>query len=170
MTKVSWADHFSPGAGGVLWRFAVAFYERPGVAPACLDLQDRFGRDVTLLLYACWVGSDGRGRLSLADLVRAQAAAEPWRGAVVAPLRAVRRFVKEALDATELHNAVTAAELAAEHVALDRLEILAPPRRATATEPLADALANLALYLGPGPVADAAIPLRLALAETARPD
>jgi uncharacterized protein (TIGR02444 family) len=167
VTKVSWADHFPPGASGALWRFAAAFYERPGVAPACLDLQDRFGRDVTLLLYVCWVGIDGRGRLSLADLVRAQAAVEPWRSAVVAPLRAVRRLVKESPDAADLYEAVKATELEAEHIALDRLEVLAPPRAGTA-EPLAEALANLALYLGPGPVADAAIPLRLALAETVR--
>jgi uncharacterized protein (TIGR02444 family) len=146
----------------------VDFYARPGVAAACLDLQDRYGRDVNLVLFACWVGMSGHGRLALADLVRAQQAVEPWRGAVIAPLRAVRRLVKEATDAANLYAAVKAAELEAEHRALDRLEILAPPPRARGGESLADALANLALYLGPGPVSDAAIPLRLALTEAER--
>ena len=38
------------------WRFALGFYARPGVAPACLELQDRHGKDVLIALYCCWVG------------------------------------------------------------------------------------------------------------------
>ena len=37
-----------------LWDWAVAAYGRPGVAPACLDLQDRFEQNVPLLLAAAW--------------------------------------------------------------------------------------------------------------------
>ncbi|HEX6103216.1 MAG TPA: TIGR02444 family protein, partial [Alphaproteobacteria bacterium] len=41
------------------WSFSVALYGRPGVAPACLALQDRFGCDVNLLLFAIWAGRCG---------------------------------------------------------------------------------------------------------------
>ncbi len=43
-----------------LWTFACAFYGRPGVAAACLALQDEGGADVPLLLYLIWCGRTGR--------------------------------------------------------------------------------------------------------------
>jgi uncharacterized protein (TIGR02444 family) len=33
------------------WRFSLDLYGRPGVAPACLALQDEAGADVNLVLY-----------------------------------------------------------------------------------------------------------------------
>ncbi|HEY5208955.1 MAG TPA: TIGR02444 family protein [Stellaceae bacterium] len=150
-----------------LRRFAVDFYARPGVAAACLALQDRHGFDVILILFACWIGCSGRGRLTAADLAAAAALAEPWRRAVIAPLRVVRRHLQSNGEAAELYQTVKAAELAAELRALDRLAALAPaPDPATA--PVADALANLSLYLGAA--AEAAAPLRLALASPIHPD
>ncbi|MGE3304313.1 MAG: TIGR02444 family protein [Hyphomonadaceae bacterium] len=43
-----------------LWDWAVAAYGAPGVAAACLDLQDRFGASVTLLLWAAHAATEGR--------------------------------------------------------------------------------------------------------------
>jgi len=56
MTK---ADHSCDRAGGAFWRFSLDAYGRPGVAAACLDLQDRHGCDVNLILYALWLGRAG---------------------------------------------------------------------------------------------------------------
>jgi uncharacterized protein (TIGR02444 family) len=162
---VSSASHPPEPPRDAFWRFSLDFCGRPGVAAACLDLQDGHGRDVNLVLFACWVGLSGRGRLAPAALATADAALEPWRRKIVAPLRVLRRRVKATADAAALYAALKAAELEAERVTQDRLDVLAP----AAAEPprqtrIADALANLALYLGQGAAFDAAAPIRLALA------
>lgn len=76
------------------WLFSGAVYGRPGVAEACLDLQDRHGLDVNLLLYCGWAGSRGR-RLDAGDLGLLRSASRPWHDNVVAPLRAARRWLKQ---------------------------------------------------------------------------
>src|SRR3546814_12211972 len=47
-----------PASG--FWDWSLAAYARPGVAPACLALQDRPGLDVNLLLFAVRAGTPGR--------------------------------------------------------------------------------------------------------------
>jgi uncharacterized protein (TIGR02444 family) len=146
---------------GDFWGFSNRCYARPGVAAVCLDLQDRSGRDVNLLLYAAWVGASGRGRLAPADLARAEAAVAPWRREVVEPLRQIRRRVKATPDSAALHATLKAGELQAEAHAQALLEAVAPaPDARPAAARRADALANLRLYLGHA----APAPLRRALA------
>ncbi|HXZ02488.1 MAG TPA: TIGR02444 family protein [Stellaceae bacterium] len=154
------------------WTFALAFYRRPGVSSACIALQDRHGCDVNLMLYACWVGLSGRGRLAGADLHRAEAVAAPWRGGVIEKLRAARRAIGEEERRgamLELYEAAKAVELAAERIAQRRLEALAPPETVPGgAARAADAAANLALYLA-GKAADAAAtPIVAAIREAAR--
>jgi len=36
------------------WQFSVSRYGKPGVADACLTLQDQFGINVNLVLLYCW--------------------------------------------------------------------------------------------------------------------
>jgi uncharacterized protein (TIGR02444 family) len=167
---VSWVDRLPAPASEAFWRFALDFYGRPGVTAACLDLQDRFGRDINLLLFACWVGISGRGQLAVADLAKAEATLEPWRHSVVEPLRALRRLVKEEVDATELYAALESAELKAERQSANRLELSAPPPRVADRQTrFGDALANLTLYLGRGAAFGASAPIRLALVAAAGP-
>ena len=45
--------------GNPLWEFSLEFYAQPGVASACLALQDRCGVDVNVLLLMCWCGLQG---------------------------------------------------------------------------------------------------------------
>ena len=71
---------------GALWDFAVRLYAEPGVSDACLALQDRFGVDVPLLLWAAWLG-DGA---DAAALRAGDRAVGPWRARAVRPLRALR--------------------------------------------------------------------------------
>src|SRR3954453_309049 len=106
--------------GGALWRFALAVYQRPGVADACLLLQDRHGCNVPLLLFAAWAGAD-RGILLTADEVAtAGSAVGAWRGGAVEALRMVRRRLKHgpppAPDATtgSLRSRLQAIEIEAE--------------------------------------------------------
>ena len=102
-----------------LWDFALAVYARPGVPAACLDLQDRCGQDVNVLLFAAWAGLACGARLSADELARIDATVAPWRSEVVRPLRAVRRRVKG--EDQGLYDRLKSSELAAERVQQDRL-------------------------------------------------
>jgi uncharacterized protein (TIGR02444 family) len=147
-----------------LWKFSLAVYGAPGVSAACLDLQERRGADVNLVLYAAFVGSSGRGRLDAAALAACQAAVEPWSRAAVQPLRAVRRVLKGGLagvpaaPAAALRRAVQAAELEAERI--EQMVLAArlgePDDSRDAALRRADALANMAAYLAGLPAPDAA--------------
>ena len=147
------------------WRFALALYARPGVAPACLELQDRHGKDVLIALFASWLGASGRGRLDAAALARAEEAARPWRQRVVEPLRRTRHALKGVEGAEELYGRMKKIELDAERVAMQRLAPLAPAPdlRAAAAERAAAARHNLALCAGDA--APAAAPILAALDE-----
>ncbi len=103
------------------WDFSTRVYAQPGVAAACLRLQDRHGVDVNMLLFALWAAARGVV-LDPTTLVRAQAVVTDWQTEVVQPLRAVRRELKnEPRGAppalvTQVRERVKAAELDAEHV------------------------------------------------------
>ena len=77
-------------AGRALWDFALRLYAEPGVGDACLTLQDSFGVDVPLLLWAAWLG-DGADETILRAGDRAVG---PWRARAVRPLRALRRHLR----------------------------------------------------------------------------
>ncbi len=114
MQPVSAEDRF--------WRWSVALYGAPGVESACLELQESCGANVNILLFCCWLGATGGGRLTGTDLHRLDAATAAWNRDAVAPLRAVRRALKSAPPAaaaeaaSALRQQVKAAELAAERI------------------------------------------------------
>jgi len=132
------------------WRFSLAFYAEPGVAAACLELQDRHGLDVNLALYSCWLGLSGRGRIDARGLAAADAAIADWRRSVIEPLRTARCALKAMNDpgAPELRERVKAAELEAERLCQNRLAALAPaPAAADRQSQLEAACVNLSAYL-----------------------
>lgn len=132
------------------WSFSLALYARPGVAPACLALQDRVGKDVIIALFCCWVGASGRGPIDAAALAAAEAAARPWRSGVVEPLRRARHALKGIAGAEALYARMKEIELEAERGAHQRLSVLAPPPDpgVSAAARLQAARANLLLYVG----------------------
>src|ERR1700689_2436291 len=73
------------------WDFAVSLYDRPGVAPACLVLQDELGLDVNLILFCIWLADSGQDLGPMRD--RALDISRHWQ-AVIAPLRQSRRALK----------------------------------------------------------------------------
>lgn len=108
-------------SGTGLRRFAEALYEQPGVERLLLDLQDNYGCDVLLLLYACWLGQ----RREAACFARWEAITDwhwTWQAQVVTPLRSARRFLKGREDSAELYQNVKGCELEAERLQLERLE------------------------------------------------
>ena len=76
------------------WQFSLQFYARPGVADACLALQDREGVDVNLILLGLWLGGSGH-RLSGVAGRRLAKLARAWQQPIVAPLRRVRQRLKQ---------------------------------------------------------------------------
>jgi len=104
-----------------VWAFALRFYARPGVAAACLALQDDAGADVCLVLHLLHLAT-GRMTATPASVAALDATARPWREAVVHPLRGVRRWLRQSSDETDgLREAVKAAELDAERRLLTML-------------------------------------------------
>jgi uncharacterized protein (TIGR02444 family) len=121
--------------GGALWRFALAVYQKPGVSDACLLLQDRYGCNVTLLLFAAWAGAEQGVVLTADEMAAAVGTVGAWHGEVVEPLRAVRRRLKHgpapAPDKAtgKLRARLQAIEIEAERIELETLAGFLPDRR-----------------------------------------
>lgn len=112
------------------WAFSLDRYGRDGVAPLCLELQERYGADVNLVLFALWLGRDGRG-LDAEGAAHAAEAVADWHREVVRPMRGVRRWLKNRAieDRTardRLRAAVQKYEIEAERMEQDMLFALAP--------------------------------------------
>ncbi len=136
-------------AANPFWTYSLRLYKRPGVAPACLALQERLGLDVNVLLFCLWTASRGE-RLPARTVTLVAGLSQLWSAHVVRPLRHARRFLKP-LSLPGLRRDVARVELAAERVEQDLLLRLAPrrPRAAPASAAAADVAAdNLAAYLG----------------------
>jgi uncharacterized protein (TIGR02444 family) len=134
------------------WRFAKTIYAGDGMAEACLTLQDAQGADITLLLFAFFCGADGRGRLDAAQLTRAIGVVQPWQDGVVAPLRAIRRAMREPIGAIldeALRHRIKRIEFAAERRQIDVLSGLLPSARqgVSLQTRLSDAAWNVSAYL-----------------------
>jgi uncharacterized protein (TIGR02444 family) len=103
-----------------LWDYATEIYGAHGVASACLALQDRFGCDVNLLLYAAWLAQTHQ-RLVTEHLIAMEACVCDWRDQVVRPLRMVRTQLRGITGAGDLYAGVKALELRAEREQVDRM-------------------------------------------------
>lgn len=134
-----------------LWDFSLTTYARPGVAEACLSLQDRRGIDVNRLLHALWCGARGH-RITPQEHRRLEQAVSEWHEQVVRPLRGVRRWMKHRSEVfgnegAALREAIKKQELEAERLEQQLLEReLAPP---PGEGDPGHALANLLLLLPP---------------------
>jgi len=108
-----------------LWDWSQAAYAQPGVAEACLRLQDAHGQNISFLLWSVWSETDDR-----ALLARGAELARRWEALALLPLRGVRRALKAEADGVPdvareaLRQDIKAAELRAERVLLESLEAL----------------------------------------------
>ena len=107
-------------AARALWDFAVRLYGEPGVGEACLALQDRFGVDIPLMLWAAWLG----GGAHPSALRAGDRAVGPWRARAVRPVRALRRNLRHSVAGLddgareEWRGSVKRLEIEAERLAL----------------------------------------------------
>lgn len=125
------------------WDWAIEAYGRDGVADACLDLQDRHGQCVPLLLWAAWIASRSEAA-SDETLEAACDIARAWDQTALDPLRALRRKLKsphpdvETGARLDIRQKTIELERRAEHHLMQALEHL--PREAA---PGADTLQTL---------------------------
>jgi uncharacterized protein (TIGR02444 family) len=112
------------------WRFSVKFYGMPGVAPACIELQDQAKVDVNVLFFLLWNATQSRA-LNADEVAKIEGAIGPWREMTVVPIRNVRRALKSppsvvAPEAAEsLRSRIKAVELEAERLQQEALYGLA---------------------------------------------
>lgn len=123
-----------------LWDFAVALYGYDGIETICLEWQDQYGVDVTMLLHACWVGEHGHG-LAHEQIVEIDEALREWRTESVEPLRRLRRTLKKLIahasmptERNKVRELVKSAELQAERVSLLILEAIPLAERTSKAE------------------------------------
>ena len=156
------------------WRFSVKFYAVPGVAQACIELQDRAKVDVNVLFFLLWNATQGRA-LRNAEVAELDRMIGAWRNATVIPLREVRRALKSpppvmAPDAAEgFRTRIKAVELEAERLQQEAMYELAQSGRfgEPAASPAQAARISVEAYqahLGPFP----AVPLEVVLSAFAK--
>jgi uncharacterized protein (TIGR02444 family) len=139
--------------GSPFWRFSLQFYRLPGVAEACIALQDEAGVDVNLLLFLLWNARLGR-QLSQGEVEDLEGRIGVWRDGVVIPLREVRRRLKspppmiEKGTAEAFRTRIKQVELEAERLQQEALFSLAQssPLGQPAISPEAAARSNVAAY------------------------
>jgi len=120
------------------WAFALEIYARPGVADACVKLQNEAGVDVMMLLVITFAAVRHRILLTAAEIRELDEACRPWREQIVWPLRAIRSGLKTGPapapngETEEFRSKVKAVELAAERLQNQLLAVhlpLRPPKR-----------------------------------------
>jgi uncharacterized protein (TIGR02444 family) len=159
------------------WQFSLHVYRTPGVAEECLEVQDRFGIDVNVVLYAAWLGAVRGIALEAADVGRIDEAVMVWSTEVVKQLRAVRRRLKLMPEAGDqevqaLRKRVAETELVSEQLEQALLYRLTDDVGRSAAASVAIAAGNVAAVLGTRGVDAGAFPMHklLAASEAARTD
>src|SRR3569623_593532 len=108
-----------------LWDWTLEAYSQAGVPEACLALQDQYGQNTSLLLWAVWAEAADPDLLA-----RAADVARRWEPLALVPLREVRRALKPSFDGVDaaaregLREGDKAAELRAERVLMEALEAI----------------------------------------------
>ncbi|MGV6806582.1 MAG: TIGR02444 family protein [bacterium] len=109
-----------------LWDYAVALYQQPGVKEECLTFQNRFGGNVNLLLFGCWLDQQGVTP-SAEQLKYLVAEVDKIDSNLVQPIRLVRLELGVLRDkhanpeVLEAYQSAKEAELEAERLVIDDL-------------------------------------------------
>ncbi len=141
--------------GTQFWHWSLANYERVGVEPLILHLQDEVGLDANILLWACWCGTSFEP-LPQTVVREAIEQTKAWTQKVTIPLRNARRDLKKMTttkaigDASDLRAAIKKNELTAEKIEQEILAELTTRALNPVTVPPHDyqtrAIKNLCLY------------------------
>ena len=155
-----------PMSKSPFWQFSIKFYAVPGVAQACIELQDQAKVDVNILFFLLWNATEKRA-LSATDVAEVERLIGAWRDMAVVPIRNVRRALKvppavmtpEAAEG--FRTRIKAVELEAERLQQEALYELAQSSRlgqpaaspAKAAQTSVDAYQDVIGPFPPGPLA-----------------
>ena len=138
------------------WAFALAVYARPGVADACLRLQNEAGVDVMLLLMATFAAVRHRLLLTPDEIKALDEACRLWREQIVGPLRSIRSGLKSgpspapSSETEPFRSQVKALELAAEklenQLLAESLPLRPPEKEIVRPEQLRAVLKNVVAH------------------------
>ena len=123
-----------PVSKSPFWQFSIKFYAVPGVAEACIELQDQAKVDVNILFFLLWNATQGR-TYKKADVAEVERLIGAWRDMAVVPIRNVRRALKSppavmTPEAAEgFRTRIKAVELEAERLQQEALYELAQSSR-----------------------------------------
>jgi uncharacterized protein (TIGR02444 family) len=123
-----------PVSKSPFWQFSIKFYAVPGVAQACIELQDQANVDVNILFFLFWNATQGR-TYKKADVTEVERLIGAWRDMAVVPIRNVRRALKSpptvmtAEAAEGFRTRIKAVELEAERLQQEALYELAQTSR-----------------------------------------
>lgn len=141
-----------------LWKFVMDFYMRDGVSAECIELQDRHGANVNLLLLAAYCGAEARRTLSPEDVKAAAQMLTAWHDDVTEPLRHARRALKPwgandqnplKNEAEALRNTVKAAELDSEKFEIAMLwNWLGKQAAVSAGDPVTGSIRSVLVHYG----------------------
>lgn len=92
-----------------LWLFSLEMWRHDTVQKGLLALQDEYGANINVLLFAAWLARDGR---SFNPQAFTDSGLSDWNATMTAPLRTLRRQAKTV--STELYQCLKSGELAAE--------------------------------------------------------
>jgi len=149
---MSSVETVSATQGSPFWKFSLGYYRGAGVSEACLELQDRCGVDVNVVLFLLWMASQKRvvppdQVKRLADKVR------PWQTDVIGPIRSLRRMLKSDAPLLDKGSAelfrtkIKAVELESERLQQEAMYALADGLKAESAPSVeAAARANVAAY------------------------
>jgi uncharacterized protein (TIGR02444 family) len=150
-----------PVSKSPFWQFSVKFYAEPGVADACIALQDKAKVDVNILFFLLWNATQQRA-LNAAEVTEVEHTIGPWREMAVVPIRNVRRALKSPPGAIAPDTAegfrirIKAAELEAERLQQEALYALAQTGTlgrpaASAAQAAQDSVSSYQGVIGPFP-------------------
>jgi uncharacterized protein (TIGR02444 family) len=147
------------GASSAFWDFSLRIYALPGIQDECLQLQERHGTNVNLLLFCAFCGARFGAKLSAEDVAEASSRVDAWHAEVTKSLRMARTSAKRfkpddsspvSSQIGRLRQAVKRLELAAEQIEHAILEEWWQTKSAmrTASVPTDAIRSNIALLLG----------------------
>jgi uncharacterized protein (TIGR02444 family) len=137
----------------LFWSYSLEVYQRSGVSIGLLDLQNRFGIDVNMVLCCCWLGAS-QNVLTQSHAAQLINHCRSWRENCLLPIRSARLYLKaqslvhKQSSVHKLYNQTKTLELEAERWQQDLMyQYLQPMElKVSTTASCEQVLGNLKAY------------------------
>lgn len=127
------------------WDWSLQVYANSATQSACLDLQDTFSQNVNMMLWGCWLGSQGLSP-TVEALSALPALGEIWQNSLITGVRKARRNIDTVSyleTAKDLKTAFLALEISLERQEQFALQALSTEKAESALAPSSLCVYNL---------------------------